>query len=96
MTVSEVVALTRSGYVSYALNTLPVSTAVLEEYMYMYSAVDELINHWMSLPTVNARHQRVSYEIPLPMPAICVIMLAYPNYVVSSSTIIGVDDTYFA
>ena len=96
MTVSEVVALTRSGYVSYALNILPVSTTVLEEYMCMYSAVDELINYWISLPTVNARHQQVSYEIPLPMPTICVIMLAYPNYVVSSSTIIGVDDTYFA
>jgi len=42
--VSKAVALTWSEYVMYAPNTMSVSTAVLEEYICMHGAVDELIN----------------------------------------------------
>jgi len=44
MTVSEAMTSTWSGYVMYASNTMSISTAVLEEYIYMHGAVDELIN----------------------------------------------------
>jgi hypothetical protein len=96
ISISEVVVLTKSGYVSYAPGTLPINTSVLEEYLCMREAVDELINKRLSLPTMNARRQRISYEVQLPIPTMCVVMLACPNYVVSSSTISGVDDMYFA
>ena len=44
MTVSEAMTSTWSGYVMYASNTMSISTVVLEKYMYMHGAVDELIN----------------------------------------------------
>jgi hypothetical protein len=96
MKIRPVVKSTNVKYSAYGANTFPMNLDVIEEYVSMRSSVDALITKRMATPLVNSSGCRISYDVSIGQATMCVIMMACPNYVVSTKTIPSVDSMFFS